>query len=265
MERDAQLAWLDGVDDDFGVGRHDQLRPLPGSHRPQFVIDGVLQDHVQVRVGFIEKQHGTLASVEERQQHENLLKPTACARDVQNRPIVRYPIVGANERAARVGRQQLVAEQLPDGSLERGPRGFIVRSGHKQVAKHLTGATETEELLYRHRLKQPLVCVQTGHWRHVYRLKFETSQRIRSYVRRGPDVDLFSAVGDEFHGDRPTRIVPNLDLDRVPFLIPAVRPEEVEAPKWDRRECLSCKRGAHVALSCAEIVEFAPSLKSERP
>ena len=164
---------------------------------------------------------------------------------------------------AASGGQQLVAEQLPDGSFQRVPRGFVVVRAHQQVSKHLTGATEAKKLLDRRGLKQSLVGLQARHGRDVHRAKRELPQRIQRYVLPGPDIDLLGAVGDELHGHRPSGVVPELDLDLPP--VPAVRPEQVEALQRYRRECLSSDRRPGVTVAPVEVVELPPPLEGERP
>ena len=153
VERDTQLPRLDGVDDDLGVGRDDELRPLPGGHRPQLVIDGVLKDHVQVCVRLVQQQRRALPGVEEGEQHQDLMETAARARDVQRRTVFRCLVLRADVRAAGIGRQQPVAEQFADRRLERGPGGIVPVRGDEQVAQDLAGAAEAEDLFHRDGLK----------------------------------------------------------------------------------------------------------------
>ena len=56
---------------------------LPGGYGPKLVIDGVLENDVQMRIRLVQEQHGALPRVEKREQHQYLLKPAAGAGDVQ--------------------------------------------------------------------------------------------------------------------------------------------------------------------------------------
>ena len=63
--------------------RDDELRLLPLGDAAQFAIDRVLKDQMQVRIRFVQQQHGARACIQEREQHQNLLKPAPCARNVE--------------------------------------------------------------------------------------------------------------------------------------------------------------------------------------
>ena len=39
-----------------------------GRGAAQLMVDGILQDHVQMRVGFVQQHHGAAARMEQRQQ-----------------------------------------------------------------------------------------------------------------------------------------------------------------------------------------------------
>ena len=165
VEHDVELARLDRVDDDLGMGGDDELRALPGGRGPQLVIDGVLENDVQMRVRLVQQQHRTRSRVEKRQQHQHLLKTAPGARDVQNYLVldqdfhgfalsesaasalevekrtvggpVRPRVTRNDMRPAAVGRPESVPEELPYGRLKRFPRVFVAAGFRQQVAQHL--------------------------------------------------------------------------------------------------------------------------------
>ena len=185
--------------------RDDELRSLPGGYGPQLVMDGVLEDEVQMRIRFVQEQHGALLRIEEREQHRDLLKSAAGACDVQPWPALGHGVFREDMGTARVGRLELVAEQLADGRLQRTPRALVPVGLHKQVADDLTGAAETEKLLDFRRWKQWLVNPDAGHGRHEHGPQIECTQRLRGSFPGWPDMDLLGAVGDELHRHRPAQ------------------------------------------------------------
>ena len=110
VENDTKLARLYGVDDDFGVRRDDQLGAVAGGGGSKLMIDGVLQDHVQMRVRFVQQQHRASSRVEKCEQHQHLLKSASRACDVQGRTVVGCGVFGSNVCTAGIRWQQCVAE-----------------------------------------------------------------------------------------------------------------------------------------------------------
>ena len=135
-QRDDKLTRLYRVDDYLGMSGDDELRTVPSCSAPQFVVDGILQDHVQVRVWFVQQHHGAVPDVEKGQQHQHLLESAARARNVERRPLFGHLIFGANVRAGGVGRQQPIPEQLADGCLQRFPRLLVAAGLGEKVAQH---------------------------------------------------------------------------------------------------------------------------------
>ena len=147
IEDHAQLPRLDRVHNDLGVRGDDELGLLPARRRAQLAVDRVLEDHVQVRVGLVQQQHRARASLEEREQHEHLLKPAAGACDVEPRPARPLPILRQDVSAGGVGRHQLEAEEPSDGVLQAGPRGLRVGGLDEEIAEDVAGLGLAQKLI----------------------------------------------------------------------------------------------------------------------
>ena len=213
-------------------------------------------------VGFVQQQDGAAPGSEKRQQHQDLLESAAGAGHVEPRPLIGHGVFRADVRAAGVGRQQPIAEQLADGCLQRLPcRLLAVRLG-QQVAEHLARAPDAEKLFDLGGLQHRFVGAEAGHRRHEHHLRIDPAQVAGRGTRRS-HVDLFAAVGDQLHRHRPAGVMTQLDLD-LPA-VAAVGPQQVEVAHRHGRERLAGKRRPPVAVAAIVVVELAPAAQGERP
>ena len=106
-------------------------------------------------VGLVKKEHRALPRIQEREQHQHLLKSAARAGDVEWLAPLGHCVLGPYVRSAGVRGQQFIAKELSDRVLECGPGSIIQVRGDEQVAQHFSGTTKTEDLLYSRGLKEP--------------------------------------------------------------------------------------------------------------
>ena len=263
VENDTKLARLYGVDDDFGVRRDDQLGAVAGGGGPKLMIDGVLQDHVQMRVRFVQQQHCTSSRVEKGQQHQHLLKSASRACDVQGRTVVGCGVFGANVCTAGVRWQQCIAEKLPDGFLQGVPRKLVTTRFHKKIAQDFARTAESEEMLDHRWLEHGFLRAQARHWRYEHCIQIKLPQSLRRHGRLRPYVDLLGAVSAKLHPHGPAGTELQFDFNLSPVV--AVRPEQIEAAQRYRRECLPGNRRPGIPATPVEVVELPPPLEGERP
>ena len=262
-ERDIEFAGFDGIDERLGMRRRDELGARAGGRGPQFVMDRILEQDVQMRVRFVQEEDRARAGMEERQEHQRLQRPAAGGCDVQRPFVGPGGEFGEYVRSAGVRRQQVVAEQLLHGGADRLPDGFVAVRFRQEIAHDLARPSETEHLLDLRPLQQRLVQGETAHGRHENDRQVEGTQGLGVGVRLGADIDLFGAVRPQLHRDRPARGVAKFDLDRVP--VAPFPPEELECSERDGNESLPGQRRPLVPLARVEVVEFPPTLEGEAP
>ena len=130
--------------------------------------DGILQDHVQVGVRFVQQYHGAGPGVEQCQQHQHLLETAARARHVKRRFLPGHRVLGEDVRAGGIRGKQPIAEQVDDRGLQRFPCRFVVVRVRKQVPQHFSRTAESEKLFDLWRLQQRFIRANAGHRRHEH-------------------------------------------------------------------------------------------------
>lgn len=93
-------------------------------------------------IGFVEEQHRTSACVQERQQHEYLLKTAAGARHIESWGCWASTVLGQNIGTRRVGRQQFIAKQSFNCFGEITPGILLLMCDNEEVAQYISGLSQ---------------------------------------------------------------------------------------------------------------------------
>src|SRR6266508_721749 len=91
----------------------DQLSAGTSRGRSELTVNGILENHVQVRIRFVQQENGARPCVQHREQHQYLLKSAACAGYIEPGAIRDASVLRHDMSTSIVGRLELVAEQPP--------------------------------------------------------------------------------------------------------------------------------------------------------
>ena len=103
----------------------------------------LLQNHMLMRIGFIEKDYGGWPRIKECQEQQDLLRTTAGARKVQGPLVTRLAILTENVGVSRgIHRtEEFDSEESTYLGDEVWPSLFRVRDLQEQVTKNLSGSS----------------------------------------------------------------------------------------------------------------------------
>ena len=222
----------------------------------------VRTEYVQVRIRFIKQQHRSGSCVQQRQEHQHLLKAAARAGHVEAGPIRCVPILSDDVGPAAVGRDQYVPKQPPDCVLQAVPGRLGGTRLEEDVPQHFAWASLAEQVVELGPRVDGLLCAQARHGRDEHGGCRDRPQEV-GLDRLGPYVDLLAAIGLELHRERP-RVGRERDPDIARVV--AIAPQEVERPQRYGRERLSRNGRLRVRPAVTvEVVQFLPPLQSQTP
>lgn len=170
-ESDQHVASRGLVEHRLGVADRDDLAARFVRRLAQHLVDLAMTKGFEVRVRFVEKEHGAGVGGHVHEQQHGLLLAPAAGGEVEPETITGP--VGHRDLASLGNVLRLVetaAEQLVDSVVEALPSSlaaFLLENSIAQVAQHLGGTCLTEADVDRSLIQSSLVGRKSGHRRQV--------------------------------------------------------------------------------------------------